>query len=88
MQINIIESARILLNLGEDKLPTLAVLQNICEAHFKQYCHREDIPVGTETLILNMVLVQYIRLGANGLNSQSYSGVSENFIDGYPQEII
>ena len=88
MVFNVISSARELLNLGEDKEPTLAILQSICDAHFKEYCNREDLPPFTEPLILSMVLVQYNKLGAQGLTAQNYSGVSETFIDGYPQEII
>jgi len=34
-----------------------------------------------------MVLVKWNRLGAEGLGSESFSGVSNNYIDGYPANI-
>ena len=54
----------------------------------KIYCNREDIDVELESIIRRIVIIKLNRINSEGLSSQSYSGVSESFIDGYPQDII
>ena len=54
----------------------------------KIYCNREDIDVELESVIRRIVIIKLNRINSEGLSSQSYSGVSESFIDGYPQDII
>ena len=54
----------------------------------KIYCNREDIDVELESVIRKIVIIKLNRMNSEGLSSQAYSGVSESFIDGYPQDII
>lgn len=54
----------------------------------KIYCNRKDIDVELESIIRRIVIIKLNRMNSEGLSSQSYSGVSESFIDGYPQDII
>ena len=54
----------------------------------KIYCNREDIDTELESVIRKIVIIKLNRMNSEGLSSQSYSGVSESFIDGYPQDII
>lgn len=54
----------------------------------KIYCNREDIDVELESIIRKIVIIKLNRMNSEGLSSQSFSGVSESFIDGYPQDII
>lgn len=54
----------------------------------KIYCNREDIDVELESVIRRIVIIKLNRMNSEGLSSQSYSGVSESFIDGYPQDIV
>lgn len=54
----------------------------------KIYCNREDIDVELESIIRKIVIIKLNRINSEGLSSQSFSGVSESFIDGYPQDII
>lgn len=54
----------------------------------KIYCNREDIDTELESIIRRIVIIKLNRMNSEGLSSQSYSGVSESFIDGYPQDII
>jgi hypothetical protein len=39
-------------------------------------------------LICRIAVIRLQRSGTEGLASQSYSGVSESFIDGYPADIL
>lgn len=54
----------------------------------KIYCNREDIDTELESVIRRIVIIKLNRMNSEGLSSQSYSGVSESFVDGYPQDII
>lgn len=54
----------------------------------KIYCNREDIDTELESVIRRIVIIKLNRMNSEGISSQSYSGVSESFIDGYPQDII
>lgn len=53
----------------------------------ESYCKRD----ADETLKLmaeQIAVIKLNRMGSEGLASQGYSGVSESYIDGYPQEIL
>lgn len=54
----------------------------------KIYCNIEDIDTELESVIRRIVIIKLNRINSEGLSSQSFSGVSESFIDGYPQDII
>ena len=85
--MNVISNAMAILNLDSSKEPVLYALQDMVEQEFCDYCNRADIPLEANGVILQMLLVQYNRLGAQGLSSQSYSGVSESYLDGYGDNI-
>lgn len=56
-------------------------------AEIEDYCGRE----ADKTLELaaeQIAVIKLNRMGTEGLASQSFSGISESFIDGYPDEII
>ena len=50
------------------------------------YCKRE-IDVELSMVAEEIAVIKLNRLGTEGLNSQSFSGVSESYIDGYPDHI-
>ena len=53
----------------------------------EEYCKR-DVDVTMELVAGQIAVIKLNRLGTQGLVSQSMSGVSENYIDGYPAEIV
>lgn len=55
-------------------------------AEVEGYCKRE-IDFELEAAVLEIAIIKLIRLNTQGLASQSFSGVSENYIDGYPAHI-
>lgn len=55
-------------------------------AEVEDYCHR-DMETKLEYLVLMMAQVKANRANTEGLDSQSFNGVSESFIDGYPDTI-
>ena len=70
-----------LLNVEDDN--TLEVCYVMACNAFKDYTKREDIPETAISIICELMCIEYNRIGAQGLASQSYSGVSESYVDGY-----
>ncbi|MCX0373161.1 phage head-tail connector protein [Clostridium perfringens] len=58
------------------------------EEEIKVYIHREDIPISLEGSLVELVVIKCNRLGTEGINSESFSGVSTSYLDGFPKEII
>ena len=52
----------------------------------EEYCKR-DADTALELVAEQIAVIKLNRIGTEGLASQAYSGVSESFIDGYPDEI-
>ena len=50
------------------------------------YCNRQ-VDKELELAVLMIAKIKLNRLNTEGLSSQSFSGVSENYIDGYPADI-
>lgn len=64
---------------------SLAYKQALTEV--ESYCNREaDIEL--EMIIDRLAVIKLNRMNTEGLSSQSYSGVSESYIDGYPADIL
>lgn len=51
------------------------------------YCNREA-DSALELIAEKIAIIKLNRINTEGLTSQSFSGVSESYIDGYPTEII
>lgn len=56
-------------------------------AEVETYCNRE-LDLELEFIAQKIAIIKLNRLNTEGLASQGYSGVSENYIDGYPAEIL
>ena len=53
----------------------------------EEYCGRE-LDSALELIAEKIAVIKLNRMNTEGLASQSYSGVSESYIDGYPAEIL
>jgi hypothetical protein len=56
-------------------------------AEIEGYCKRE-LDYELEICAQKIAIIKLNRLNSEGLASQSYSGVSESFINGYPTDIL
>lgn len=56
-------------------------------AEVEAYCNR-TLDVELELIAEKIAILKLNRLNTEGLQSQSYSGVSESYIDGYPADIL
>ena len=84
-----IEEIKILLgeaanNFTDDQI---ALALKIAIAEVEDYCNR-DADATLELIAEKIAVIKLNRTNTEGLASQSFSGVSESYIDGYPQEIL
>lgn len=70
---------------GKDEL--LLELLEGAEQSVKSYCRRSTLPPEADTLIVKIAVIDYNRIGAEGMQGQNISGVSESWADGYPADI-
>lgn len=55
---------------------------------FLNYTARSSIPAAANYIIEDMVLAKFNRKGSEGLAAQSYSGISESYLDDYDSNLI
>jgi hypothetical protein len=56
-------------------------------AEVEDYCRR-DADTTLELVAQRIAVIKLGRIGTEGLSAQGFSGVSESYIDGYPQDIV
>lgn len=56
-------------------------------AEVEAYCRR-DLDYELEMVAERIALIKLNRMNTEGLAAQSYSGVSESYVDGYPADIM
>lgn len=56
-------------------------------AEVEAYCRRE-LDIELELIAQRIAVIKLNRLNTEGLANQSYSGVAESYIDGYPADIL
>lgn len=68
-----------------DALIGLVLKQALAEV--EAYCKRE-LDYELEMVAERIAIIKLNRLNTEGLSSQSFSGVSESYVDGYPADIM
>lgn len=56
-------------------------------AEVEAYCNR-TLDYELEVIAERIAIIKLNRMNSEGLAAQSYSGVSESYIDGYPADIL
>lgn len=69
----------------EDKL--ILDLIDETQEEIKEFTHREDIPLSLEGSLIELVVIKCNRLGTEGISSESFSGVSTSYLNGFPKHI-
>lgn len=84
-----IDKIKLLLGLTNDnsKDNLLQLLIDMATEEAINYTHNEHI-ADLSSAICSMVVYQYNRLGTEGLNSENYSGVTFNYSQDYPDNIM
>jgi hypothetical protein len=83
-----LEEIKILLGAAADNYTEaqLGLALKLAIAEVEDYCNRE-LDYSLELTALKIAVIKLNRINTEGLASQGFSGVSESYIDGYPQEI-
>ena len=64
----------------------LGLYLKLAIAEVEEYCRR-DLDYALEIAALQIAVIKLNRINTEGLTAQSFSGVSESYIEGYPAEI-
>lgn len=64
----------------------IALAYKMAISEIEEYCKREA-DAALELIAEKIAVIKLNRINTEGLSSQSYSGVSESYLDGYPEEI-
>lgn len=70
---------------GKDTL--LEELLTTAEDNLKLVTKRKTLPPEADSLIVKIAVVDFNHTGTEGQQSQSFSGVSDSWINGYPDDI-
>ena len=83
-----IEELKILLGEAADNFTDaqISLCVKLALAEVEGYCKR-TVDSELELAVLMIAKIKLLRLNTEGLSGQSFSGVSENYIDGYPADI-
>lgn len=65
----------------------LEMLFEQCADEFMAICNREDVPEAANHIIEQMIAFRYSQINAEGLASQSFSGMSEAYMSDYPERL-
>ena len=57
-------------------------------AEIQAYCNRDSLDVELEIVAQKIALIKLNRMNTEGLASQSMSGVSETYVDGWPADVL
>ena len=60
---------------------------DLASAEVETYCNRK-LDAQLELIAARIAVIKLNRLNTEGLASQSFSGVSESYVDGYPADIL
>lgn len=65
----------------------IALCLKLAITEIETYCNRK-IDNDLEFIAQKIAIIKLNRLGTEGLTNQSYSGVNEGYIDGYPADVL
>jgi hypothetical protein len=78
---------KILLLLGDASTGKELLIETLidkCKEEAINYTHNDAIP---DSVVIDMVIYSFNKLGTEGLSSESYSGVDFDYLDDYPESL-
>ena len=77
------------LDLDDNDLQNLIdSLETYAKSYIVEYCGLSVYDAKFDPIVMKMVLQDYTKIKSQGISAQSYSGVSETYIEGYSKEIM
>lgn len=83
-----LENIKLLLGINDNiKDIQITYLINTAKRKALDYCNILELPLAMESIIEELVVIRYNKLGSEGLQSESYSGISQTFLSDIPSDI-
>lgn len=89
-----LDDIKLLLSISDtSKDSLLTKLLNKAQQQALDYCNTsvsnyiDGLPTGLQDIIIELAIIRYNKLGSEGLQSESYSGISQSFIADIPADI-
>ena len=84
-----VEEIKTLLGEAKDNYTDaqISLAYKMAAAEVETYCRRE-LDTTLELMAEQIAVIKLNRINTEGLTGQSLSGVSENYIDGYPAHVL
>ena len=73
-------------DITKDNLLTMLIDDAIVEVI--DYCNLKQYNTNLDSTVVKMVTQNYNKISNQGIASQSYSGVSETYVDGYSADVM
>lgn len=86
-----LNNIKLLLGLDLDNIEKDALLNVLIENAKDEataFCGLDAYDTKLDSAVQKMVVQTYRKMGSEGITSQSYSDVSESFIDGYSDDVM
>ena len=65
----------------------ITLFYDMAKAEVEAYCHRQ-LDTELEYCAMKIAVIKLLRMNTEGLASQSFSGVSESYMDSYPADVL
>lgn len=84
-----LDKVKILLGIADTSMDTLlSLLIDIAKADAVDYCHLAEYTEELDTPVIKMVIQLYNKRGNEGIQSLSFTGVSESYLSDYSEDVI
>ena len=78
---------RLLGNPPEEDVETIETVLSMAERKVLDYIGRDKLPKGADSIVIQLAVIYYNRLGNEGENSRSEGGISQSFSNDIPMDI-
>lgn len=84
-----LEKIKTLLSITDNsKDALLSILVEDATQYVKDYTHQDTLPIALESAVRDLVILNYNRQGTEGVTSESFSGVSQSYLDDLPKPLL
>lgn len=74
-------------NPPEEELETVEAVWEMAQEKVLDYIGRDSLPKGAGSIVVQLAIIYFNRLGNEGENSRSEGGISQNFSNDIPMDI-
>lgn len=83
-----LENIKLLLGISDNsKDGLITYLINITQQKVLNYCGMPELPAELENVVVELVIQRYNQIGSEGLQSESYSGIRQDWLNDFTPEI-